>query len=312
MKVLVAGGAGFIGSNLIDRLLDLKDDVVCIDNFMLGTAQNIEHLKDNPHFKMYLMDLCDLEALKEIFQAEKFDYVFHLAANSDIQKSAMMPQIEYANTYTTTFNLLECMRLFQVKKIFFASTSALYGDKSGKPVEETMPFEPISYYGAAKMGSEGLISAYSFMNDFSSLVFRFPNVIGRRLTHGVIHDFIKKLKSNPAKLEILGNGLQCKPYMLVDDLVDAILLFKDAPRGVTIYNVGVDSQTTVNRIADIICHEMNLLNVSYQYSGGVSGWKGDVPVFSYDLSRIHSQGWTAKYTSDEAVRLTVEEVLRQK
>lgn len=310
MKVLVAGGAGFIGSHLIDRLLRDGHTVVCIDNFFIGTKENIAHLKSNKNFIFYEQNLCDMDALKKIFQKEQVEYVYHLAANSDIQASAQNPVIEYQNTYTTTFNILECMRLFDVKKLFFASTSALYGEKMGVQVgENSTPLEPISYYGAAKLGSEGLISAYSYMNDFKVLILRFPNVIGPRLTHGVIFDFVKRLKEDPTQLKILGDGTQSKPYMYVLDLIEGIMQFGQVEKGVEIYNIGVETQTSVTQIANIICEKMNLQGIPYNYTGGRGGWKGDVPVFSYDLSKIHAAGWHAKYTSDEAVAKTVERVI---
>lgn len=310
MKVLVAGGAGFIGSHLIDRLLRDGHTVVCIDNFFIGTKENIAHLKSNKNFIFYEQNLCDMDALKKIFQKEQVEYVYHLAANSDIQVSAQNPVIEYQNTYTTTFNILECMRLFDVKKLFFASTSALYGEKKGVQVgENSTPLEPISYYGAAKLGSEGLISAYSYMNDFKVLILRFPNVIGPRLTHGVIFDFVKRLKEDPTQLKILGDGTQSKPYMYVLDLIEGIMQFGQVEKGVEIYNIGVETQTSVTQIANIICEKMNLQGIPYNYTGGRGGWKGDVPVFSYDLSKIHAAGWHAKYTSDEAVAKTVERVI---
>lgn len=310
MKVLVAGGAGFIGSHLIDALLAEGNDVVCVDNFFIGTKENIAHLKDNVHFKFYEQDLTDLDKVLEIFKKEQVEYVFHLAANSDIQASAQSPMIEYKNTYSTTFILLECMRQCGVKKLFFASTSAVYGEQMGAEVsEEAVALKPISYYGGAKLGSEGIISSFAYMNDMSVLVFRFPNVIGPRLTHGVIYDFVKRLKDDPSHLKILGDGRQSKPYIYVLDLVDAIMHFKDAPKGVTLYNVGVETQTSVTRIAEIVCEKMGLSGIPFEYTGGRGGWKGDVPVFAYDLEKIHATGWTAHMTSDEAVAKTVEMVL---
>jgi UDP-glucose 4-epimerase len=283
---------------------------VCADNFSNGIRGNVAHLENHPAFKLYEADVSDLEQLKPIFDREKIDYIFHLAANSDIQASAGNPAVEYRNTYSTTFALLECARLFGVKHFFFASTSAVYGEREGAKVPEDTPrLEPISYYGGAKLGSEAMISAYAYMNDMSALVFRFPNVIGARLTHGVVFDFIRKLKSDGAKLRILGDGTQTKPYMHVSDLTEGILRFMDAPQGVATYNIGVDSQTSVTRIADITTEEMGLRNVKYEYTGGRGGWKGDVPVFQYDLSKIRKLGWTARHSSDEAVRLTVREAL---
>lgn len=310
MKVMVAGGAGFIGSHLIDALLAEGNDVVCVDNFFIGTKENIAHLHGNPHFKFYEQDLTDLDRMLEIFQAEQVEYVFHLAANSDIQASAQSPMIEYKNTYSTTFILLECMRLCGVKKLFFASTSAVYGEQMGAEVsEEAVALKPISYYGGAKLGSEGIISSFAYMNDMSVLVFRFPNVIGPRLTHGVIFDFVKRLKADPSHLRILGDGRQSKPYIYVLDLVDAIMRFKDAEKGVTLYNVGVETQTSVTRIAEIVCEKMGLTGIPFEYTGGRGGWKGDVPVFAYNLDKIHATGWKASMTSDEAVAKTVEMVL---
>lgn len=307
MKTLVVGGAGFIGSHLCDALLEQKHHVICVDNFSLGTKANISHLKGNYRFVVYEADASDNKEIDRIFQQEKPDYVFHLAANSDIQASAKNPDVEYQNTYSTTFQILSCMRKYGVKKLFFASTSAVYGNKKEELLDEnTSGLSPISYYGAAKLGSEALISAFSYMNDIDVLVFRFPNVIGPRLTHGVIFDFIRKLQSDPTHLQILGNGKQTKPYIYVTDLVDAILQFMDTVRhGVELYNIGVQGDTCVTRIADIICEEMQLESVQYEFTGGEGGWKGDVPRFRYCLDKINSAGWKAFYSSDEAVRETV-------
>lgn len=310
MKALVAGGAGFIGSHLIDALLAEGYEVVCVDNFFIGTKENIRHLEEDPRFTFYQQDLSDFDKTLEIFEKEKPDHVFHMAANSDIQASANDPLIEYKNTYSTTFVLLECMRRAGVKKFFFASTSAVYGEQMGAQVsEETVALAPISYYGGAKLGSEGIISAFTYMNDLHTLVFRFPNVIGPRLTHGVIFDFVKRLKADPSHLRILGDGRQSKPYLYVMDLVEAIMRFREVPAGVTLYNVGVESQTSVTRIGEIVCEKMGLSGIPFEYTGGRGGWKGDVPVFAYDLGRIHAAGWTAKMTSDEAVAKTVEMVV---
>lgn len=311
MKVLVAGGAGFIGSNLVDSLLAEGHSVVCIDNFFIGTRDNIAHLSGSGSFRLYERDLSDLAVLKEIFASESFDYVFHMAANSDIQASAAAPEVEYKNTYTTTFNILECMRLYGVKKLFFCSTSAVYGDAQGAEVNENYaPLAPVSYYGACKLGSEALISAFSYMNNFHSLVFRFPNVIGPRLTHGVIFDFMKRLRENPQELTILGDGRQRKPYLHVKDLVGCIMQFKDnVTEGVTVYNVGGHTQSTVTGIAETVCREMGLKGVKFKYTGGRGGWKGDVPVFAYNLDKIHKAGWQAGLSSDEAVAQTVRDVL---
>lgn len=309
MKAMVIGGAGFIGSHLCDALLAEDNEVVCVDDFSLGTKENIKHLEADKHFKLYELDASDPKDLDKVFAQERPVYVFHLAANSDIQASASNPEVEYKNTYTTTFQILSCMRKYGVKRMFFASTSAVYGDKKDELLDENTPnLSPISYYGAAKLGSEALISAFSYMNDMKVLIFRFPNVIGSRLTHGVIFDFIHKLQRDPKHLQILGNGKQTKPYIYVVDLIDAIMKFKDVVSpGVTLYNVGVEGATSVTSIADIICKVMNLQGVEYNYTGGEGGWKGDVPRFGYCIDKIHEAGWKAKYTSDEAVWETVKD-----
>lgn len=311
MKALVVGGAGFIGSHVCDALLEEGSEVICVDNFSLGTKANIEHLIGRNDFKLYEADAATLQ-LEEVFEKELPDYVFHLAANSDIQASAANPEVEYRNTYTTTFRILSCMRKYGTKKLFFASTSAVYGDKRDEVLTEDTPnLAPISYYGAAKLGSEALLSAFSYMNDLEVLVFRFPNVIGPRLTHGVIFDFINKLKKNSECLEILGDGRQTKPYIYVQDLTEAIMKFKNTQKtGVTLYNVSVEGSTDVTTIADIICEEMGLNNVTYRYTGGEGGWKGDVPRFSYCMDKIRNAGWEAAFSSDEAVRKTVQNVIK--
>ena len=313
-NALVVGGAGFIGSHLCDALLAEGDRVICVDNFSLGFRENICGLEQNKNFILYEADAAVRNVLEEIFEREDVEYVFHLAANSDIQASASDPEVEYRNTYTTTFNVLSCMRKFHVQKMFFASTSAVYGDKRDVLLDENTPdLSPVSYYGAAKLGSEALISAFSYMNGIESLIFRFPNVIGPRLTHGVIFDFIHKLECDPKCLKILGDGKQTKPYIYVSDLIDAILKFQETKhQGVTLYNVGVEGETSVTSIADIICEEMCLTAVQYDYTGGEGGWKGDVPRFRYCLDKIHGAGWRAVYSSDEAVRKTVQENLRRR
>lgn len=312
MKAMVVGGAGFIGSHLCERLVREGHQVCCIDNYSLGSRDQVAELDGCDSFTAIEADASDGDRLDKAFAEYRPDYVFHLAANSDIQASAKNPEVEYRNTYTTTFQILSCMRKYGVNRLFFSSTSAVYGDKRDEVLDEnTANLSPISYYGAAKLGSEALISAFSYMNDISALVFRFPNVIGPRLTHGVIHDFIERLEKDGTKLRILGDGRQTKPYIYVSDLVDAILQFMDAPDGVTLYNVGVDGATSVTKIADIICEEMGLTDVRYDYTGGEGGWKGDVPRFQYCIDKIHDAGWSAKCTSDEAVRMTVREVLKE-
>lgn len=311
MKALVTGGAGFIGYHLIETLLERGLDVICVDNFVLGRKENVDAFSQNPQYQFHEVDINDTEKFCSVLKNEKIDIVYHLAANSDIQKGGKYPSVDFNDTFLTSYSVLELMRRNSIKKLFFASTSAVYGDKQCLLNEKLGDLKPISYYGGAKLASESFISSYTYMNDLQTVVFRFPNVIGPNLTHGVIFDFIRKLKKNPGELEILGDGTQTKPYLYVKDLVEAIILFtqdKDMISGVEIYNVGVETATSVRRIADIICEELELSNVNYQFTGGNVGWKGDVPKFQYDLSKVYSNGWKASHTSDESVRKTVQNV----
>ncbi len=310
MRALVTGGAGFIGTHLIERLLKEKYEVICVDNFTLGKRENVDRFIDNKKYKFYELDIDDNDTFCDALKDEKIDIIYHLAANSDIQKGGKNPNVDYKDTFMTTRGVLELMRRNNIKNLFFSSTSAIYGNEMDKMLKEDLGgLLPISYYGGAKFASENFISSYSYMNDFNTMIFRFPNVIGPNLTHGVIYDFVNKLNNNPKELEILGDGTQTKPYIYVSDLIDCIMFMtKKIDKGVSIYNVGVESSTSVTRIADIVCEELGLKNVKYKYTGGNVGWKGDVPKFQYDLTRIHNAGWKATYTSDEAVRQTVKNI----
>ncbi len=308
MKILVTGGAGFIGTHLVRELLKRGHEVTCVDNFTLGHQENVDCFKENEKYKFYNLNIEETENFCNALKDEKFDFVYHLAANSDIQKGGRNPSVDYNDTFMTTYSVLEYMRRMDIKNLFFASTSAIYGDKQELLSESAGDLRPISYYGGAKFASEGFISSYTYMNDLQTVIFRFPNVIGPNLTHGVIFDFVKKLQKNPKELEILGDGTQTKPYLYVLDLVDAIVKFTlDTPmkKGIEVYNAGVESATSVTTIADIVCEELGYTDVKYNYTGGNIGWKGDVPKFQYDLTKIHSAGWNAKHTSDEAVRESV-------
>lgn len=306
-NILITGGAGFIGSHLAKLLLEAGNKVVCVDNFTLGNKENIQEHLQNVNFVLVEQDASEVDALERIMREYAIERVYHLAANSDIQKSAKIPGVDYGNTFNTTYAVVESMRRVGVKKLFFASTSAVYGDKQGVNLKEDIGgLFPISYYGGAKLASEAFISSYSYMNEFETLIFRFPNVIGPGLTHGVIFDFVRKLQQNPTELEILGDGTQCKPYLYVLDLVEAIVEFSyKAKQGVEIYNIGVENATTVKEIADMVCERLGLNNVMYKFTGGNVGWKGDVPAFQYDLSKMYATGWRPKHDSMESVRATL-------
>ena len=304
MNILVAGGAGFIGSHLCDALLSKNNTVIVADKLIMG-SKNIEHLSQNTNFKFYEMELANQDNVDKLFKDNKIDIVYHMAANSDIQKSANDTSIDFNDTLLTTRVLLESMRKNNVKNIFFASTSAVYGEMPDIVLnEETGGLKPVSYYGGAKLASEALISSYVSMCDMNAVIFRFPNVIGSRLTHGVVYDFVKKLRNNPKELEILGNGTQCKPYIYVTDLVNAIVkLTEQFEPGVDVFNISVLSEgTSVTHIAEIVVDVLGLSDVEFKYTGGDRGWKGDVPRFKYDISKVLATGWKPEYTSDEAVR----------
>lgn len=311
MNIFIAGGAGFIGSHLCDALIKKGNKIIVADKLIMG-KQNIEHLLNNPNFKFYELELAEQCNVDAIFEENKIDAVYHMAANSDIQKGGKEPSIDFNDTLLTTKAILEAMRKNNVKNMFFASTSAVYGEMPDIKLSETTGgIKPVSYYGGAKLASEALISSYVSMCDMNVIIFRFPNVIGPRLTHGAVFDFIRKLRKTPHSLEILGNGTQCKPYIYVLDLVEAIVNLTDVFKpGEDIYNISVESQgTTVTNIAKIVVEVLGLSDVKFKYTGGDRGWKGDVPRFAYDISKVLATGWKPKHTSDEAVKQTVKDAL---
>jgi len=309
MKILITGGAGFIGSHLCDTLLDQNHNIVVIDNLILGKLENINHLFESERFKFIKEDLLNLGSLQQLFEEQSFEMVFHLAANSDIQKGGKDPEVDYNLTFNTTFNVLQCMKEFNVKKLFFASTSAIYGETSELLTEDFGPLQPVSNYGAGKLASEAFISAFSATYNIQTWITRFPNVVGERFTHGVIYDFIHKLKSNPEELIVLGNGEQNKPYLYVKDLVEGIIyVYNNSKKQFNVYNLGSYSRTKVKEIAQMVIEEMEL-NATIRYTGGDRGWIGDVPEFKYDLTKINRLGWEAKINSNDSVRIAIQKAL---
>ena len=309
MNILVTGGAGFIGSHLDDSLVARGHNVTVVDNLVLGRKENISHLLSLSHFRFIEKDILDTDSMKQLFGEGDFDMVFHLAANSDIQKGGKDPMIDYNLTFNTTFQILQLMKEFEVKKFFFASTSAVFGETSDMLYENYGPLCPVSNYGAGKLASEAFISAFSSTYGIQTWITRFPNVVGERFTHGVIYDFIHKLKKNPEELEVLGNGEQYKPYVYVKDLVAGILYVIDhADERYNVYMLGSDTRTKVKEIARMVIEEMGLA-VKIRYTGGDRGWTGDVPEFKYDLKKINSLGWHASYDSNESVRIAIRKAL---
>lgn len=309
MKILVTGGAGFIGSHLCDRLISEGNEVTIVDNLILGRRENVQHLMENQKFKFYQEDILNRSAMEMIFQDGKFDMVYHLAANSDIQKGGKDPNVDYNLTFNTTFQILDLMRNHGVKKLFFASTSAIYGETSNRLTEDYGPLQPVSNYGAGKLASEAFISAFSSNYEIQTWITRFPNVVGERFTHGVIYDFIHKIQKDPTRLEVLGNGEQIKPYMYVKDLVEGIqFVINNTNDRYNVYNLGSDTRTKVKDIARMVIEEMEV-SAKIEYTGGDRGWKGDVPEFKYDLSKVNLLGWHAMHDSDSSVRLAIQKAL---
>lgn len=305
MKILVTGGAGFIGSHLCDRLLEEGNDVTVVDNLILGRLDNIRHLMNYSNFHFNKEDILHTEAMRDIFKKGNFEMVYHLAANSDIQKGGKDPLVDYSLTFNTTFQILQLIKEFKIKKFFFASTSAIFGETKDILYEDYGPLQPVSNYGAGKLASEAFISAFSRTYNIQTWITRFPNVVGERFTHGVIFDFIHKLQHNPSELEVLGNGEQCKPYIYVKDLVDGIqYIIHHAQERYNVYMLGSDTRTKVKEIAKMVVEEMGL-QATIRYTGGDRGWIGDVPEFRYNLKKVNDLGWFAAHNSNESVRLAI-------
>lgn len=301
MRVFVSGGAGFIGGHLTDRLISLGHSVCVYDNFSSGRMEHIERHLGRKGFRLIRSDLLDFRKLRTAMKG--YDLVFHLASNPDIAKSMKQTDLDLKQGILATFNVLEAMRINGVKRIVFVSGSGIYGDAgSTYTAEDFGPLLPISMYGASKLSAEALISAFSHMFSMKAWIFRLANIIGGSQTHGVIYDFIRKLRENPKKLEILGDGKQSKSYLHVSDCLDAIFLcLKKAKSQVNMFNVATLDFINVREIAGIVSGEMNLRKVKYVYSGGKRGWKGDVPVVRLETGKIRKYGWKPKFGSREAV-----------
>ncbi len=310
MSILVTGGAGFIGSHLCDALVERGDEVWCVDNLYLGRIENIEHLNVHKRFHFRQFDVLERETLDRLFAEARFDTVFHLAANSDIARGSEDHALDLRLTFSTTLAVLEAMHRHAVRRLFFASTSAVFGDTRAALRETTGPLQPVSFYGAAKLAAEAFVSVFAQSFGFRSWVLRFPNVVGPRSTHGAVHDFIGRLRADPSRLRVLGDGAQTKPYLYVDDLVAAILLVYDkAAEPLAVYHVAGQGMTSVREIAEIVVEEMGLAGIPIDYTGGATGWVGDVPYFNYDSGKIHGLGFRHRYDSTAAVRLAVRKIL---
>jgi len=310
MRALVTGGAGFIGSHLVDKLVNEGYEKVTVyDNFSSGREDFIQHHVGKGYFKLVRADLLDGDVIDRELK-EGYDVVFHLAAIPDVRLGEKMPEISKIDILAT-YNLLDAMRKRDVKNIVFSSSSTVYGEAPPVPLKENYgPLLPISVYGAAKLACEALISSFCHTFDMKGWIFRFANVVGSRSTHGVIFDFIKKLRKNPKELEILGNGKQKKSYLYISDCIDGMLFgFERSSDQINLFNLGTEGATEVNDIAKMVVEEMGLEGVKFRYTGGDRGWKGDVPRFQFNIEKIKSLGWKPKYESDEAVRKAIRDLL---
>jgi len=315
MRVLVTGGAGFIGSHLVDALMESGSEVRVLDDLSAGSMENVEHWLDHERFEFMRGDMRDPDVSEEA--VEGVDVVFHLAANPEVRIGSQSPELLYETNVSITHNLLEAVRVSDVKYLVFTSSSTVYGDARVIPTPEDYgPLEPISVYGGAKLAAEALISGYAHTFGFKALIFRLANIIGERSNHGVIYDFIAKLRGNPDELEILGDGTQRKSYLHVSDTVEGMLQvfehFRNENRSVDFYNLGNDDWITVREIAEIVSERMGL-KPAFRFTGGVDGgrgWKGDVKFMRLSIEKARRTGWRPGLNSHEAVTRTVEELLR--
>lgn len=304
MKYIVTGAAGFIGSNLVDRLINDGHDVLGIDNLSTGRIEFLKSSLNSKKFTFLVGDIINKEFLLDCFAG--YDFVYHLAANADVRFGLNHPFKDIEQNIIGTFNVLEAMRAKNIFKIGFASTGSVYGEPSQIPTFENAPF-PVqtSLYGSSKLSGEALITSYCEGFKFKANIFRFVGILGERYTHGHIYDFYKKLKKDSTQLEILGDGNQRKSYLYVQDCLDAMLIAeKNLKHKINIYNLGVDSYCEVVDSVKIICRELNI-SPKLLFTGGVRGWIGDNPFIFLETSKIRSLGWTPKFTIAEGVIKTV-------
>ncbi|MCE8424164.1 MAG: SDR family NAD(P)-dependent oxidoreductase [Candidatus Methanoperedens sp.] len=300
-KIAVTGGAGFIGSHLVDELLSRGNEVTVIDNLSSGRMEFIEPHMKNRDFKFVKLDIHDLENLKK--EIAGADMIYHLAANPDVRLGAENTKIHLNENIIATYNVLETMRMSMRQKIAFTSTSTVYGEATVIPTPENYgPLIPISLYGASKLACEALITSYCHTFDMKSWIFRFANIVGPRGTHGIIIDLINKLRKDPRSLEILGDGQQRKSYLHVSDCVDAILFAVDNSNDMAnIFNIGSNDTINATEIGELITEKMGLGNVKFNYTGGSRGWKGDVPRMLLSIEKLESLGWRPHYDSRNSI-----------
>ncbi|RLE79159.1 MAG: UDP-glucose 4-epimerase [Thermoprotei archaeon] len=313
MKVLVTGGAGFMGSHLVDFLASQGFFIRVIDNLSSGRTEFIKHHMGKEYFEFIYGDLKDFDTTLKAM--EDIDVVFHFAANPDVRISVREPKTHFDDNILATFNVLEAARRSgSVKKIIFASSSTVYGDAKVIPTPETHEMLPISVYGATKAAGEMLLCSYAYLYGFKGISLRYANIIGSRLRHGVIYDFIRHLQRDPTKLPVLGDGTQRKSYLYINDAIEAaIFLMNRVQNFFEAYNVGNEDWVTVREIAEIVIEEMGI-SAKIVYRGGLSdgrGWPGDVKYMRLDISKLKLLGWRPRMSSKEAVRATTRALIEE-
>ncbi len=312
MKFCIVGGAGFIGSYIVDHLLssNIATEVVVYDNFSAGKRWHLKSHINDKRLKIIARDIYDPEIFSVISGK---DVTILLAANPDIAKAATEPDIDFKQGTALTQIVLEAMRKGGCRRLLYSSGSGVYGDAGAAWIEENFsPMEPVSTYGASKLACEALISSYCHMFDFTASCFRFGNVVGGRQTHGVAYDFIRKLTNNSNVLDILGDGSQSKPYIFVDDVISAVMLIMNLQKKkFDVYNVAPEVFLSVTEIAMNVLNELKINSAECKLLFGTEskGWKGDVPVVRLVTRKIRSMGWSNKYSSSEAVTKSVQDML---
>lgn len=304
-RVFVTGAAGFIGSNLVDRLLSMGLEVTGYDNFSTGQRPFLAEALGQSTFRLVEGDLLDMNGLALAMAGH--DTVFHLAANADVRFGTEHPRRDLEQNTLATFNVLESMRTLGIRRLAFASTGSIYGDATVVPTPEDAPF-PIqtSLYGASKLAAEGLIAAYAEGFGLRACIFRFVSILGERYTHGHVFDFLRQLQADPTRLAVLGNGRQRKSYLYVQDCLDAMLIAMgstDAP--VSLFNLGVDGTVEVNESIAIITDHLGV-SPALSYAGGERGWIGDSPLIHLDTQRIRRLGWSPRLSIEQSLRRTVD------
>lgn len=315
-RILVTGGAGFIGSHLVNALMAQKCRVIVLDNLSNGRLENIESWHDNSNFTFKHGDLLKPHDLTDAIK--NCEVVYHLAANPEVRISSVRPDVHFDQNVVSTYRLLEKMRKTEgVETLVFTSSSTVYGEATEMPTpEDYAPLRPISVHGACKLACEALATAYADTYGFGLVIYRLANIVGSRSSHGVLPDFIAKLRDNPLELEILGDGTQKKSYLHVSDCVKAMLVgFEKSRKSVEIFNVGSEDQIDVKTIAETVIEEMSLKKVVKRFTGGVEdgrGWKGDVKNMLLDVRKLRNLGWKPQYDSEEAMKKAIQELLNER